>query len=93
MNDQEYADLAERTQQLHELTETPGWAMFLDRAGAEIGKHQRIILGGHLTEEEYRRETGWVQGATVILDLPGKAQYELEQAATERQEENERTEE
>lgn len=85
MNDQEFADLAERTHQLKTLTGQTGWPMYLDRAHAEIAKHQRLILGGNLTEPEYRRETGWVQGALLILELPDQAQEELEQVALERQ--------
>lgn len=84
MNDDEYADLAERTQQIQELTKHPGWDLFTDRAVAEIGKHQRAVLNGHLTEPEYHKEVGWLRGAQQLLDLPALARLELEAAAEER---------
>ena len=72
MNDDELRDLAERTQQIRDMAETGGWAMLCDRVLAEVSMHQKRILGGRLSEEEYRREAGFVEGAMSALQMPDR---------------------
>ena len=78
------------------MAETHAWELFKDRAQVEILAHQKRILSGRLSEESYRREAGWVDGALAILSLPTqinqeylrvRAQLEEEQAAEEEGEE------
>jgi hypothetical protein len=70
------------------MAQTLGWDLFFDRAKAEIESHQRSIMAGNLSAEDYRKESGWIQGALAVLNLPNKmrddfqrkhAQYEEEQ--------------
>lgn len=77
MEETDLRDLAERTQEIHRLTEVLGWELFRDRAHAEIAKHQRSILSGRLSEADYRREAGWVEGALAILGLPEQTMKEF----------------
>jgi hypothetical protein len=55
---------------ISEMAETRAWELFKDRAQVEIISHQKRILAGRLSEEQYRREAGWVDGALAILSLP-----------------------
>jgi hypothetical protein len=52
------------------MAEGRAWELLKDRAQAEIIAHRRRILSGRLSEESYRREAGWVDGALAILSLP-----------------------
>lgn len=73
MNEDELRDLAERTQEIHRITEVLGWELFVDRAKHEIAKHQQLILSGRLEQDEYHREAGWLQGALAMIGLPEQA--------------------
>lgn len=92
MNEDELRDLAERTQAIIEMAEGHAWALFKDRAQAEILAHQRRILSGRLSEEDYRREAGWVDGALAVLSLPTQLEHEY-LGARERFEERQTVEE
>jgi hypothetical protein len=73
VTEDELRDLGERTQTIMQMVEQIGWDLFVDRAKAEIQKHELRILGGRLEPAEYQREAGWVQGALFILGLPQEA--------------------
>lgn len=77
MTEDELRDLAERTQEIHRITETLGWELFTDRVKAEVAHHQQRILGGRLDLDDYHREAGWVQGALAVLGMPEQAMKEL----------------
>jgi hypothetical protein len=87
VTEDEIRDLGERVQQIAELTETIGWALFFDRAKVEITQHQNRILGGRLEEADYHREAGWVQGALAIIGLPQQTITEFQRARTRYDEE------
>lgn len=76
MTEDELRDLAERTQQISEMAESHAWELFKDRAQVEIISHQKRILGGRLSEESYRREAGWIDGALAVLSLPTQINQE-----------------
>lgn len=80
MTEDDLRDLSERTQQIQQLTETIGWALYFDRAKAEITQHQNRILGGRLDESDYHREAGFVQGALAMLNLPQQSVDEYQRA-------------
>jgi hypothetical protein len=94
VNEDELRDLAERTQQIHDLVSTIGWGMFVDRAHAEITKKQKAILGGNLSADDYRRDTGWVAGALAMLALPAVTaqEYQRQRQAYEEQKQVEQDE-
>lgn len=85
MNDQEFSELAERVQQIHEMTQHPGWPMLLDRATDEIGKRQDRVLTGRLTPDEYRHETGILAGMVRVFQLPIAVAEEFQQIAIDRE--------
>lgn len=84
MDDAEFSELAERTQQLVEVSQTLGWKLYEDRARVELAKHQHAILNGQLDHDRYQRECGWLDGAVTMLGLPAQAQKELQDAALRR---------
>lgn len=87
MTDEEFRDLAERTQAIGDWWDMPAAALYVDRLSAEVGKHNRRILGGDLTPEQYQKECGVIQGLQVAAGLVEQARREFERVAMERAEE------
>lgn len=67
-------DLQELAHQLHELTQHPGWAVFVHYArhgdGMQFAQQRRVLNGSCATPEEYQRWTGWIAGSQAVLDIP-----------------------
>ena len=79
MNDDEFRDLIERTHAIQELTRTPGWQYLVDRAHASIAPRQKAVLDGNPKNmEDYRRATGWIDGALAVLDIPAVVAREID---------------
>lgn len=66
---------------IRELTEHPGWVLFVDRARASMfPRQERLLNGAPKTLEDYRRETGWLEGADFVLKVPAHVEVEVEKA-------------
>ena len=69
--DAEVREMIERSSRIQDMTNHPGWPMFKDYLVALTASHQRRILGGYCgSMEEYRRETGFVDGLQAALNAP-----------------------
>lgn len=86
MTDEEFADLSERVQQIHELTQHRGWDLLIDRASADLGKRQERILTGRLEPTDYQHETGIREGMLLVFRLPILVREEFETVARDREE-------
>lgn len=83
MTEDDFRDLLERNQLVQELTEHAGWPLFIDRAVHTIAEKQKRVLSGRITEEEYRADTGWLEGAQYVLTVPERLNGEVELARTQ----------
>jgi hypothetical protein len=85
VTDEEFSELAERVQQIEQMTRHAGWPLLIDRATDEIGKRQDRILGGRLELDEYRHETGILAGMLRVFQLPITVRDEFHQLAVARE--------
>lgn len=74
MSEEELRELQELAFQLDELTQHPGWAVFVDNIRFGPGgmlSHQKRVLGGSCkTPEEYQHQVGWIAGCEFCLEAP-----------------------
>ena len=67
----ELRDLIERNALVQEMTRHPGWDLLADYMRAQMEAKQRsLLLGNADTIEDYRHQTGWLQGVTATLSAP-----------------------
>lgn len=75
------------THEVQEMTKHPGWTYLIDRAAVNISAKQRSVLNGSAKSvEEYKALTGWLDGATFIVNLPERMNQDLEQTRSARAE-------
>ena len=86
MTDEEFSALAERVDTLTTWAAQHGWTLFTDRALVEIDKHNRRILRGDLTPDEYQRACGVIQGMQTLLTLPEQVTRDFQHVLQERAE-------
>jgi hypothetical protein len=66
---------------IQELTNQPGWSYFTDRAVATIASYQKKILAGGIDSlEDYKKLTGWLEGAAFVLSIPERVAKETQSA-------------
>lgn len=69
--DAEDRALVEDAHLLNELTKHPGWARLVERSLVLMRKDKQRVLDGVVVHlEDYRKMTGFFQGAHAVLDLP-----------------------
>lgn len=66
MSDQ-LRELQERAFQLEELRKHPGWAVLEEYVGQVSAVHQRRVLTGCKTFDEYQYEVGFIRGAELAI--------------------------
>jgi hypothetical protein len=87
VNDEELRDLQERVSIIQSMTETGGWALFVDAAYAVLEqKASRITQGKCENHEDYRAECAFSDGVKYLIGLPGRLQKSLDLELVEREE-------
>ena len=72
--------VVEVAHQLDQLVRRPEWRYLVEFAADQVNAKRRAILSGAAKSfEEYRRETGWIEGASFVLEAA-----ELAEAAAKR---------
>jgi hypothetical protein len=85
LTDEEFSAYAEQVQQILTMAESSAWEMFLDRCAVVISSKQQHILSGGLDVDEYRRESGFLNGALTILRIPDLVKQEFDRELLARQ--------
>lgn len=64
-------ELIERTHKIEQLTQHPGWPLYVDYLTSLTVSLQQLILSGRCTDiEDYRRKTGVVEGLRTAIESP-----------------------
>ncbi len=79
-------DYAEYTAALDEMQAAKGWQVLVDRMRLETEPHRSRVLGGNLTQEEYRYECGWLAGALAVVNAADRIRKEYVRLLDQKQE-------
>lgn len=88
-SDREMRSMIERRAAIQALTEYPGWVHYRDFIQSRVNKASERIVLGRLSEEDYRRLSGWCAGMVEALNalefidqmLSARIDSELEERA------------
>ena len=66
-------DLIERSQRIQDLTEHPGWGLFIDYLIDLSTRSQRKVVSGSCKSfEDYKYETGRIAGLVEAMEAPAR---------------------
>lgn len=78
LDERNIRDLIDRSGHIQELTRHPGWVYYQDYLVAITGTMQNLILSGACKNlEEYRKQTGYVQGVRAAIEAPERLQQRV----------------
>ena len=85
LTEDEYRALVEQAHQVYELTQHPGWEVFLDYLrfsdGALAARQVQLLKGAARTWEDYQHRTGFIAGVQYAIDAPERLEQQRTNAA------------
>lgn len=81
MNQQEARAIVERAHLINDLATHNSWSVLVNYVNETARAKQHIVVNGGCKDiEDYRRQTGWLEGVAFVLDAANRTEEQARQA-------------